>query len=104
MGSETQDTTTWKCDTNPSPVPGLAEELVYGYVAAGNKLPYCVPLPTGAGDSSTSTWMQLGYAVKKMEQAVWAAYYSYVPVIALFTQQTTPFSVGLDVDQKQTLS
>merc|ERR1711918_225116 len=81
-GSETQDTTTWKCDTNPSPVPGLAEELVYGYVAAGNKLPYCVPLPTGAGDSSTSTWMQLGYAVKKMEHAVWAAYYSYVPVIA----------------------
>merc|ERR1711998_1352 len=77
-----QDTTTWKCDTSSSPVPGLSEELVYGYVAAGNHLPYCVPLPTLAGDSSSSTWMQLGYALKKLEQAVWATYYASVPTMA----------------------
>merc|ERR1711998_361167 len=81
-GSETQDTTSWKCDTSPSPVPGLAEELVYGYVAQGNKLPYCVPLPASASDSSASSWMQLGYALKKVEQAIWAAYYASVPGIA----------------------
>merc|ERR1711918_58973 len=80
-GSETQDTTAWKCDTNPSMVPGLSEELVYGYVAAGNHIPYCVPLPVDAADTSASTWMQLGYALKKIEQAIWAAYYASVPAL-----------------------
>merc|ERR1711998_822928 len=56
-GNTNHDTTTWKCDTSPSIVPGLAEELVYGYVAAGNHLPYCVPVPVDAS-SSASTWMQ----------------------------------------------
>merc|ERR1712146_813094 len=79
-GSETQDTA-WKCDTNPGTVAGLSEELVYGYVAAGNHLPYCVPLPMAASDSSESTWMQLGYALKKAEQAIWAAYYASVPAM-----------------------
>merc|ERR1711998_747689 len=81
-GSVTQDTTTWKCDASPSIVPGLSEELVYGYVAAGSHMPYCVPLPTGAADSSDSLWMQLGYALKKYEQAIWAAYYASVPSLA----------------------
>merc|ERR1711998_672425 len=81
-GNSNHDTTTWKCDMNPSIVPGLTAELVYGYVAAGNSLPYCIPLPVAASDSSASTWMQLGYALKKAEQAMWAAYYTEVPGMA----------------------
>merc|ERR1712139_304105 len=68
----------WKCDskiidfTNPM----MDAELLNAYVHSGNSVPYCVPIPVAAGDTTSSLWMNLGYFLKKMEQAHWAVFYS----------------------------
>merc|ERR1712178_123408 len=79
--NKVHDTTPWKCDSNSalaaSSFAAAAFEMAYAYVEAGNHLkPYCVPLPQSAGSSlTTSYFMTLGYALKKYEQSLWAAYY-----------------------------
>merc|ERR1711998_778997 len=61
-------TEAWKCDSmsasTASALPALSQELVYGYMVAGNSVPYCIPVPLDAADSvSDSLWTQLGYAM-----------------------------------------
>merc|ERR1712146_475923 len=73
------ETSNWKCDkasaSAASSFPMIASEMIYAYVVAGNTAPYCVPLPATAGASLTSSvWMHIGYALKKYEQSLWAAY------------------------------
>merc|ERR1712167_123153 len=81
-------TTSWKCDSDSSGTassfPALAGELAYAYVVQGNPTPYCVPLPKdSSGSVSESKWLQLAYAMKKDEQAMWAAYYLTTPITSL---------------------
>merc|ERR1712146_515539 len=89
MGANTvHETSNWKCDkasaSAASSFPMIASEMIYAYVVAGNTAPYCVPLPATAGASLTSSvWMHIGYALKKYEQSLWAAYYSSVPYTSM---------------------